>query len=696
MLRTFGKIKTITKDNPIFHPELSPRKLHLQGTYYIKEIITLAHPEKIHELKPGILEVTVTTDNTETYETLVKGAPQPGVTLFYIINYKLLCNDGSIYTWRVYTEENGGSYKINSRDTATQILTKNTIDKLIYTQQEMADRFLSKASLNWELEGKFITTPRISEYDTNISVSTGIANGDMTLSTERVTSLHKYGYHKLWNKFINNSAVYALNMNDGSKLDNYRKANPTWLDAILQSYNTFNPQSYMNVPVGPISNKQEANKSLIDIIYSDTLAQGYTTWMMHGDYMLNKLHYNIGNSISDWEFEPTSSIFTRDNVKINRIVGNTYLQGHKDLKINLPAFDNTLPLDYRQGNNVYDTTNNTVMDPSDAYVYSTRIIRTPDTNLKYNPVISYASNHSTIFKSSNNTLIRTDKYLIGNRDNYFLQRKQPSTVSTVVGIMGTNVSPYRFPVGSTAINPFIEVPTEKEYDGKHMFSPGLLYFANRDIRVGGILNDINVKSEPLYNSSDTYDNIVGLGLGNSSSSAYLALTYRYLLGSQNIGNNRLYNFDYWWLHYGYSSKSIYRAPSNTITTTVNNEDILTKLRQNGRVEDIRLGPEFLMVMDKSEIPIGSPSRIFHLMPDDPSMALTYLKMEVNKNANRYKTGVDQSIAYSPAYASQSNFGTRINTRVNLPKNATLGIDKITAGFRPIQVKVAGVWRNITK
>ena len=694
MLRTFGKIKTITKDDPIFHPELSPRKLHLQGTYYIKEKITLAHPEKIHELKPGILEVTVTTDNTETYETLVKKTPQPGMTLFYIINYKLLCNDGSIYTWRVYTEENGGSYRINSRDTATQILTKNTIDKLIYTPQEMADRFLSKASLNWELEGKYITTPRISEYDTNISVSTGIANGDITFSTERIASLHIYGYHKLWNKFINNSAVYALNMDDGSALDNYRKANPSWLRDILQSYRSFNSQIILGEMVGPISEKKIPNQSLQDIIYSDTLMPGLTTWMMHGDYMLNKLHYNIGNSISDWEFEPTSSAFIRDSVKINRIVGNTYLQGHIDLNINRPAFDNTLPLDYRQGNNVYSTTNNTVMDPSDAYVYSTRIIRTPDTNLKYNPVISYASNHSTIFKSSNNTG-RMDKYLIGNEDNYFLQRKQPSTAAVATGIMGAVAAPYRFPTGVIANDPFVEVPVVKEYDGKHMFSPGLLYFANRDIRIGGVLNEPVTKSELVFTrATNMYDNI--LGANESVLNTTVALTYAYLLGSKNVGNYRLYNFDYWWLHYGYSSKSIYRAPSNTITTTTNNEDILAKLRQNGRVEDIRLGPEFLMVMDKSEIPIGSPSRIFHLTPNDPSMALTYLKMEVNKNANRYKTGVDQNIAYSPAYASQSNFGTRITTRVNLPKNATLGIDKITAGFRPIQVKVGGVWRNITK
>lgn len=693
MLRTFGKIKTITKDDPIFHPELSPRKLHLQGTYYIKEKITLAHPEKIHELKPGILEVTVTTDNTETYETLVKKTPQPGMTLFYIINYKLLCNDGSIYTWRVYTEENGGSYRINSRDTATQILTKNTIDKLIYTPQEMADRFLSKASLNWELEGKYITTPRISEYDTNISVSTGIANGDITFSTERIASLHIYGYHKLWNKFINNSAVYALNMDDGSALDNYRKANPSWLRDILQSYSSFNSQIILGEKVGPISEKKIPNQSLQDIIYSDTLMPGLTTWMMHGDYMLNKLHYNIGNSISDWEFEPTSSAFIRDSVKINRIVGNTYLQGHIDLNINRPAFDNTLPLDYRQGNNVYSTTNNTVMDPSDAYVYSTRIIRTPDTNLKYNPVISYASNHSTIFKSSNNTG-RMDKYLIGNKDNYFLQRKQPSTAAVATGIMGAVAAPYRFPTGVIATDPFVEVPVVKEYDGKHMFSPGLLYFANRDIRIGGVLNEPVTKSELVFTQANMYDNI--LGANESVLNTTVALRYAYLLGSKNVGNYRLYNFDYWWLHYGYSSKSIYRAPSNTITTTTNNEDILAKLRQNGRVEDIRLGPEFLMVMDKSEIPIGSPSRIFHLTPNDPSMALTYLKMEVNKNANRYKTGVDQNIAYSPAYASQSNFGTRITTRVNLPKNATLGIDKITAGFRPIQVKVGGVWRNITK
>ena len=77
------------------------------------------------------------------------------------------------------------------------------------------------------------------------------------------------------------------------------------------------------------------------------------------------------------------------------------------------------------------------------------------------------------------------------------------------------------------------------------------------------------------------------------------------------------------------------------------------------------------------------------------MALTYLKLEINKKSPRY-TLENQNLCYELAYPEQETFTARMTRRFKLKDNEKLGIDKITVGFRPIQVKINNVWKNITK
>ena len=143
------------------------------------------------------------------------------------------------------------------------------------------------------------------------------------------------------------------------------------------------------------------------------------------------------------------------------------------------------------------------------------------------------------------------------------------------------------------------------------------------------------------------------------------------------------------------NKVYYRSHS----TEVDNDNYINRMKDlisNGdSVTDIRLGPEAITTYDKSEINLNSSDRFINIVNEDPSMALTYLKLEINKKSPRY-TLENQNLCYELAYPEQETFTARMTRRFKLKDNEKLGIDKITVGFRPIQVKINNVWKNITK
>ena len=634
MLSTFSKIKTIDENDSVFHPLTSPKKRHIQGIYYIEKDIVVKYPNNEVKIKAGILNVRVLYDYNDDD---INDPP------YYYISYLLYADDSTIYTWKIFVDKVNSNIVMNTNEEPVQIITLNSVGNLVYTKAEMLDRFKLKSDTHFDEEGYYITTPKVTEYDTTFSISNGLRQGDNIPKNEITYSLNEYGFGNVFGKYINNSVpiVDLLYINDS--YDNYRG---TWIQNILKKY---------TLPF--VGSRRVALRvpGTYDHLYSGALSSGIGdyAYMYHGNYMMNKLHFTLGNFTTDWEYQniyPTS----RDVVKMRKIVGNTFVPGYKAIE-NDNQIRTNIGESYRKTGYFDAGKTRLALDPSDIYLYSSRIIKTPDTDIQHNPIICYSSNHKSKFKFSN-VLDGQSVDMIDNDGKSYRGYDRFGFKNPPADVIGRTLRQF---LGQ-------DLDT---YDGKHTFSPGLIYFVN--------------KNQPTEETLFSNDILYGRNDLNPIDLPY---------GSIGITNRVLNQIKYRLLHIGYENKLMYIAPSDIIDLDYikSSEDVLNK---DDIVQDIRLGNEIIITVDKSETSIGSENRIFTIQPEDPSMALTYLKMEINKNASRYQT-VNKDLAYSPAYATQSDFGTRIDRRLALNKNETLAIDKITAGFRPIQIKINGTWRNV--
>ena len=159
MLLMMSKIHSINSNHPILIPDINKEMDFYTGYYYIKDKITLG--ELI--IEPGFLEVYVT--YTSTYEE--------SVNTEYHVNYKLITNDGKIYTWRYYLHKEEEVVYLDRTDIPSLSLTKNKIGSVIYNRKEMEERFLTREESNIEDRTYFISTPileqrEINELDSNL------------------------------------------------------------------------------------------------------------------------------------------------------------------------------------------------------------------------------------------------------------------------------------------------------------------------------------------------------------------------------------------------------------------------------------------------------------------------------------------------------------------------------------------------
>lgn len=142
------------------------------------------------------------------------------------------------------------------------------------------------------------------------------------------------------------------------------------------------------------------------------------------------------------------------------------------------------------------------------------------------------------------------------------------------------------------------------------------------------------------------------------------------------------------------SRVLYRCHSNNVDNDTYIDAKLDALNKTNAVTDIRLGPEVRTVYDRSTTLLSDPSsRLIKIDNADPSMALTYFKAEIVKESPRY-TMENRELAYSIAHPEQLDFSNRMRKRLNLKPDEKLAIDRVTVGFRPIQIEVNGVWKNI--
>lgn len=143
------------------------------------------------------------------------------------------------------------------------------------------------------------------------------------------------------------------------------------------------------------------------------------------------------------------------------------------------------------------------------------------------------------------------------------------------------------------------------------------------------------------------------------------------------------------------AKAIYRSLSTNVLQLDHNKNFVNLVRNQDVVEDIRLGTEIRTVIDKSNINLDDyNNRLMEININNnrPNLVLTYFKPEIVKNSPRYKTNPGN--VYDPAYPEQIDFLNRLENRKSLKINEKLAIDKITVGFRPLQVKMNGVWKDL--
>ena len=597
MLLMMGKIHSINSEHAILTPDINKELDFYTGYYYIKNKITI---EDLI-IEPGLLEVYVT--YTSAYIE--------GVNTEYYINYKLITNDGKIYTWRYYLHKEEENVYLDKTDLPGLSLTKNKIGSVIYNRKEMEERFLTREETNIEDKRYFISTPileqrRITEIDTNIDFS-----GDtlFTKDEPKYFDIQKdIGYRYLFELTKDRSVYVDHNYHNNT-------FNDRWLDLFnLGSARPWDIELTGDVKVSeangyfyPSHMKNFGINPLIDLAY-----------VKMGEYFTD-IH-----KVND-KLNPTSKNHTY------RIINNTYLPGIvRDYSPTTDHPDGKHPREYQNGE----------ISP----FYIVRSMVTPDERMKTIPVVYYGHNsYSRLFSISEK---KDRSYITPDSEIEFSNITNPS-----------NKQPRQWSIGmvmtSNRNDLDLEEMFKKRNDISYSINTSYYYFKKDNISWG-----------------DYYLNESGSNISHKLDDLHLNLF--------DINPDRI----------------LYRSHS----TNVDNDKYITLkldiLNNSDAITDIRLGPEVRTVYDRTTIPLtDSENRFIKIENDDPAMALTYFKADIVKDSPRY-TLENRELAYSITYPEQQNFVQRFNSRLNLKTDEKLAIDRITVGFRPIQVKNRGVWKNI--
>jgi len=363
----------------------------------------------------------------------------------------------------------------------------------------------------------------------------------------------------------------------------------------------------------------------------------FGTWSM-----MSYLHMKLGDYYFDIPRFDGESI--TNNVHVSRIINNTYLPYYKvegDRNYN-DAFLNHMK-------NAYMHTTSPL--------FMSRIFVTPDEGLKTYPVVHYAKSYYLNKASQNNTAI----HLSLNRWLTYEDTRHQVIGNTDMTVMyGTGI------LTSSA--------TKKK-------DPQLLF------------DDLKNK---VKNTALFYDGPFGEFFGNMRDKWHKHI-FSNMSTDEDPVNREEYEI-YFQLFDLDPIRPLYRSFSDNILELNHYDNFINTVRNDSMItEDIRLGPEVRIVLDKSNTDLTAYNdRLMeaNIKSNKPNWVLTYFKPEIVKSSPRYKTNPD--LAYDPAYPEQVDFFNRITQRNNLTPNEKLAIDKITLGFRPIQVKERGVWKDITE
>lgn len=349
--------------------------------------------------------------------------------------------------------------------------------------------------------------------------------------------------------------------------------------------------------------------------------------------LMSFLHMKLGEYFIDilgYNFEVSDN-----KVSVLKIANNTYL-----------PYYNTTELEGK--NDIYNMHIKYAHRFKASPLYMSRLFVTPDEDIQTYPLVHYAKSlYSEI--SSNNEHTNVDYLKHRNLTQTDIEQIRYEKINSTMfntGILSTSVIKKHDPI-------VLFNRLKRDNKSELMKYSNFMKYGNRSWL-------LHIFSDALPDSMDGRDNDI---------------------------YTHLFDLD--------PAKAIYRSLSTNALQLDHNRKFIDLVRNKDVVEDIRLGPEIRTIIDKSNINLDDyNNRLMEININNnrPNLVLTYFKPEIVKNSPRYKTNPGN--VYDPAYPEQIDFLNRLENRKSLKINEKLAIDKITVGFRPLQVKMNGVWKDL--
>lgn len=687
MLLNFGKIRRLTEDDKIFDLRIGDLKDYYEGTYYIDKAITLNIGEVPSLIGPGMLEVFVTYDKTLTEEEYLENITTKlhRDKIPYYINFKMINKNGSLFTWRYFVDINNEELYIDRNNYPIQILTKNQIGNLIYTKQEMESLFINRYEEHLdEPDSKwYIKVPKmqVRELDLHLhNMGVNIENPRLFKenSSWRIEDVFKFGIINLGIETIDRKVFvdsqikthyreWSLgyeypNTSDSSRyefnpwVDIFRKGNTSWYT------DKYNPKHHIH---GAQSHRITFNTDV---------------WM-------HCLHYTLGEYFTN--FNP-----------------NRHLQGSKDNLTDLYNLEGR-PYDtlnaYKIEHNtylpgLYFTTPEIIED----IFYTTRTTRARDAKLNY----GHLRSHDTLTNYVSKIYTTPDEDLV----YYPLVQYGDGNMKKIIDTYLMHNRPFN---ESGVLKNILPIPL-KDFDSKNIYVNHNLYYPegifqvinfpryrnilNRDL---GLLMTVTRKKQSLENIFRQYtegtESVIAPGItyGRPYGEFKSDLS---LMNNDSVSIEERTKSDFRALLIeGDPFKSIFRAPAinkiplnhlNELENVINNKDVIT---------GIKLGPETTYSYDLTNVPFNDKANKLKRVHLPYNYALTYFKMEINKDAPKYNIE-NKDRVFSTFVLNDADASVKYDDLMSrgMHWECALSIDKLTMKFAPILVRIRGEWRDIQR
>lgn len=551
----------------------------------------------------------------------------------YYINYKLTNNKGQLFLWRYYVDGLSGSVTLNTSDRPTQLLTQNNIGSLVYTKDEMDFYFLNKEISKLNKPKYWIRTPILESREVNDFGNNMTVYPDQLFKEGSVWEKEDFSIHQNW------FDLYSKTFDLTSSIDyNIHPTNLTGTDTIEWkdiSTNTnwkalANNKRFLKTWIKPKNHTLMYSTDMCANLISNTL----------GEVFLPRNHST----------ETNDEITTITDLKMYKIDHNTYAPHIASIEFS--GDDSMYAGPYYRSAFAY----------RQAYFHLMRVLGTPDEDMSTTPLIYYSD-------SGYRTLVDSNLDIV----NEYLQTITESKLTEEYKMILRRNGDY--------------------------FSRMLVRNLGMGIMLSSIHNKQNI--ETIYEHfksryhTDFFKYTTILRDNNVAQHGKFYVPLTQYNKTTNTFHFNFYSDFIRLIHEGDMRKAYYRSDSLNILEDGTLEYYTNRMDTNTiHHQDIRLGPEVRTVYDKSDIATNDiNNKVITVLNNKPNMVLTYFKPEIVTSSPRYNV-TNKELAYEPTTGWDVNFADRMNRRFTLNNGELLAIDRLTVGFRPIQVKINGVWTDL--